>query len=81
MKKAPTITNIIKGAIYRTGMTAKEAARAMGLPYQTMLYRFNNPGTWRFCEFGSLMRHVNFEENELAMIEHYMKGGKEVTAK
>lgn len=75
MKARPAITKIIQGAIGRMGMTMKDVSQAMGLPYNTMLYRFNDPGTWRFYEFGALMRHVDFEDNELAMIEHLMKGG------
>ena len=76
MKKRPQITKIIQGAIRRAGMTMKEVSQAIGVPYNTMLYRFNDPGTWRLHEFGALQRHVEFMPEELGMIECLAKKGE-----
>ena len=60
-----SITNIIRGALARNDMTAKDLAKQTGIPYQTLRYRYRNPSTWRFCEWGAVLRHVEFTEAEL----------------
>lgn len=72
--KTPLITRIIKGAVARCEMSALDVAKETGIPYQTLMYRYKNPGTWRLYEWGSLMRHVSFEEDELNQIRKAAKG-------
>ena len=62
------ITDIIKGAAEREGLTAVELGKTIGMPISTLKYRFSNPGTWRLYEIGSLLRHVNFFDEELKEI-------------
>lgn len=70
MKKLPEITNIIKGAMVRSGLNTKSLSAATGIPYQTLrLTRFRDPGSWRFYEWRSLKRHINFTPEEIRMIE------------
>lgn len=71
--KAPRITAIIKGAIARAGTSGKALARDTGIPYQTLRYRFKNPSTWRFYEWGAVLRHIEFTEEELAEIRKEVK--------
>ena len=66
--KTPRITAIIKGAIARAGTSAKALARDTGIPYQTLRYRFKNPSTWRFYEWGAILRHIEFTDEELSEI-------------
>jgi hypothetical protein len=66
--KTPIITQIIKGAVARCEMSAREVSRVTGIPYQTLQYRYNYPSTWRFCEWGAVLRHVEFTEEELNKI-------------
>ena len=66
--KSPRITRIIKAAVARCEMSAADVSKETGIPYQTLMYRYRNPGTWRLCEWGSLMRHIDFEETELKQI-------------
>lgn len=76
MKKYPQITNIILGAMARNGYTAKELSEVTGLPYATLMtQRFNDPGSWRFYEFGAVQRHIQFLPDEIEMIKDLMKGG------
>ena len=63
--KTPKITSIIKGAAARSDLTSKALARETGIPYQTLRYRFKNPTSWRFYEWGAILRHVEFSEEEL----------------
>ncbi len=63
--KTPKITSIIKGAAARSDLTNKALARETGIPYQTLRYRFKNPTSWRFYEWGAILRHVEFSEEEL----------------
>ena len=73
----PQITRIIQGAIERNGYSAREIADMIGLPYSTLIQqRFRDPGTWRFFEWGGLLRHIQFYPEELTMIEHLVKGGR-----
>ena len=66
--KTPRITAIIKGAIARAGTSGKTLARDTGIPYQTLRYRFKNPSTWRFYEWGAVLRHIEFTDYELSEI-------------
>ena len=63
------ITDIIRGAIKRNGLTGIKLAEIIGMPYQTLLYRFRNPGTWKFYEWGSVLRHIRFLPDELQAIQ------------
>ena len=62
--KTPKLTSIIKGAAARCDMTAAEVSRVTGIPYQTLNYRYRNPSTWRFYEWGAVLRHVEFTPEE-----------------
>ncbi len=69
MRKYPTITNIIKGAMARSGYTAKDLAAATGIPYSTLMrQRFIDPGGWRLYELGAVMRTIHLEANEITKI-------------
>lgn len=70
--KTPAITATLKGAIQRNGYSGVKLAKKVGLPYQTLIYRYKHPATWRFCEFGALLRNIEFTDDELKII------GKEV---
>ncbi len=74
MKKYPRITNIIRGALNRDSLSARDLAKLTGIPYQTlMIQRFNDPGSWRFHEWGAVLRHVDFLPEELKEIEKEIK--------
>jgi len=62
--KTPTLTATLKGAVERAGLNGKALANLTGIPYQTLRYRYKYPSTWRFCEWGAVMRHVTLNESE-----------------
>lgn len=66
--KTPRITSILKGAAARADLSSKGLSKEMGIPYQTLRYRFKNPSTWRFYEWGSLLKHLPLTEEELTEI-------------
>lgn len=66
--KSKTITNIIKGAAARAELTSKALARETGIPYQTLRYRYKNPTSWKFYEWGAVLNVVPFMEEELLEI-------------
>ena len=68
MKSAP-LTRIIKATAVENGYSGKTLAKEIGLPYPTLIYRYKYPETWRFCEFGALLRHITFTEEDLKRIE------------
>lgn len=72
MKSAP-LTATLKGAIERNGLNGVELSKLTGIPYQTLIYRYKNPATWRFCEWGAVERHINFNESEEETIRKEMK--------
>ena len=66
--KTPKITTILKGAAGRAEISSKKLSQEMGIPYQTLRYRFKNPSTWRFYEWGNLLNHLPLTEEELTEI-------------
>ena len=72
--KISKLTSIIKGATARNNMTAAEVSRVTGIPYQTLVYRYRNPSTWRFYEWGAVLRHVSFTDEELNEIRKEVQG-------
>lgn len=66
--KSKTITNIIKGAAERAELTSKALAKKTGIPYQTLRYRYKNPTSWKFYEWGAVLNVVPFMEEELLEI-------------
>lgn len=66
--KTPRITSTLKGAISREGISGVKLSKLTGIPYQTLIYRYKYPATWRFCEWAAIARHVNFNESELETI-------------
>ena len=62
--KTPALTATLKGAVERAGLNGKALANLTGIPYQTLRYRYKYPSTWRFCEWGAVMRHVTLNESE-----------------
>ena len=62
--KTPILTATLKGAVERAGLNGKALANLTGIPYQTLRYRYKYPSTWRFCEWGAVMRHVTLNESE-----------------
>lgn len=66
--KSKTITNIIKGAAARAELTSKALAKKTGIPYQTLRYRYKNPTSWKFYEWGAVLNVVPFMEEELLEI-------------
>lgn len=62
--RTPTLTATLKGAVERAGLNGKTLANLTGIPYQTLRYRYKYPSTWRFCEWGAVMRHVTLNESE-----------------
>lgn len=40
-------------------------SKVTGIPMATLQYRYRNPGTWRVCEIGTILRLVDFNESEL----------------
>lgn len=74
-KSTPYITNIIKGAMAREGLTAKDISAATGIPYATLMQqRFPHPGSWRLYEFGALKRHLSFMPEEMHEITEALEG-------
>lgn len=73
MKKYSKLTNTIRGAVKREGFSYKEFSQLIGMPEQTLLYRFRNPGTWRFYEWGAVLRHIPFKQEELQDIERELR--------
>lgn len=71
--KTPKLTSIIKSAAARLDMSIKALSRETGIPYQTLRYRFKNPSTWRFYEWGAVLKHVEFTEDELKEIRKEVK--------
>lgn len=71
--KTPKLTNIIKTAAARAELSSKALARETGIPYQTLRYRYKNPSTWRFYEWGAVLRHVEFTDDELSDIRKEVK--------
>lgn len=72
MKKTG-LTNIIKGATQRAGLCGKELAEAIGMPYQTLLYRYRNPGSWRLYELGAALRCLRLYDEEVKEIWEEIK--------
>ena len=73
-KTIPRITRIIKGAMARSGLNAKELAQEIGIPYSTLMQeRFKKPGSWRFYEFGAVKRHISITPEELKEIDKLME--------
>lgn len=72
--RTPKLTSIIKGAAARAALSSQALARETGIPYQTLRYRYRNPSTWRFCEWGAVLRHVEFTEAEITEIWKEVKG-------
>lgn len=67
------LTNIIRGALARNDMTAKDLAKQTGIPYATLMQmRFPDPMSWKFCEIRAVFRAVDFFPDEKKAI------GKEV---
>lgn len=66
--KSKTITNIIKGAVKRAELNSKALARKTGIPYQTLRYRYKNPTSWKFYEWGAVLNVVPFMDEELLEI-------------
>jgi len=66
--KTPAITATLKGAISREGISGTRLSKLTGIPYQTLIYRYKNPSTWRFCEWAAVTRHIKFNESELEAI-------------
>ena len=73
MKPAP-LTATIKGAATRNGYSGVRLAKRIGLPYQTLIYRYKHPATWRFCEWAAILRNIEFTEDELKIIGKEVKG-------
>lgn len=71
--KTPKLTSIIKGAASRAELSSKALAKETGIPYQTLRYRYKNPSTWRFYEWGAVLRHIEFTEEELKDIRKEVK--------
>lgn len=61
----PKATNILRGAVKREGYTDTRFSKVTGIPMATLQYRYRNPGTWRVCEIGTILRLVDFNESEL----------------
>ena len=70
--KTPPLTATIRGAIKRNGYTGMEFSNMIGLPYATLNYRYKHPATWRFCEWGAVLRHLTFNESEEKTIRKEM---------
>lgn len=70
--KSSTLTDTLKEATKRNGYSGVTLARRIGLPYQTLMYRYRNPETWKFCEWAAILRNIDFTNDELSII------GKEV---
>lgn len=68
-----TLTSTLKGAIARAGYSGIGFAELIGIPYATLNYRYKNPATWRFCEWGAVERHLTFNENERETIRKELK--------
>lgn len=62
------ITAVIRGAAHRNGMPFTDLSRRSGIPYQTLMYRLKNPGTWKFMEWAVMLREINFLPDELEII-------------
>lgn len=62
--KTPKLTAAIKGAMGRQGISSTSLAKITGIPYQTLRYRFKNPASWRFCEWGAVLRHIDLNDSE-----------------
>ena len=67
--KTPALTATLKGAVERAGLNGKALANLTGIPYQTLRYRYKYPSTWRFCEWGAVMRHVTLNESEQEILK------------
>ena len=67
------ITNIIRGAVRREGLTDKGFAEEIGMPYQTLQKRYRDPGNWRLYEWSSVLQSIPFTDDELNLLR------KEVT--
>lgn len=71
--KTPTLTATLKGAVGRAGLNGKALANLTGIPYQTLRYRYKYPSTWRFCEWGAVERHIEFNDSEREILRKEMK--------
>ena len=63
--RTPALTATLKGAVKRSGFSGVTFARAIGIPYPTLNYRYKNPDTWKFYEWGAVLRHLHFYDDEL----------------
>lgn len=72
-KNTRIITKTLKGAIARAGYSGLSFAKLTGIPYQTLLYRYKHPATWRFCEWGSVERHLTLNDSEREIIRKELK--------
>jgi hypothetical protein len=63
-QNSPPLTATIKGAAERAGLSGLKLSAATGIPYQTLQYRYRNPGTWKFCEWAAVLRHIELNESE-----------------
>ena len=62
------ITAILKGAIKRSGYNGKSFSKVIGMKYPTLIYRYKHPSTWKFYEWGAVLRHLHFYDDELKEI-------------
>ena len=67
------ITGIIKGAAARCGLSGLSLSKVIGMPYQTLNYRYRHPETWKLYEIASLTRHVDFTESDIETIRKEVK--------
>lgn len=68
-----TITATIKGAMSRNGVTALRLAKLTGINYNTIQYRWKNPGSWKLVEWSALQRHLDFLPDEMELIRREVK--------
>ena len=73
MRKRNEITATLKGAVERAGLNGKALADLTGIPYQTLRYRYKYPSTWRFCDWGAVERHIDFNDSEREILRKEMK--------
>lgn len=71
--KTPKITSILKGAAARADLSSIKLSKTIGMPYQTLRYRFKNPMTWKFYEWRMLLKHLPLTDEELLEIRKEVK--------
>ena len=71
--KTTALTATLKGAIKRNGYNSMEFSDMIGLPYATLNYRYKHPATWRFCEWGAVLRHLTLNESEEKTIRNEIR--------